>query len=106
MFQAGSGQHAILSRDFVTAAATTNHPQFDRRDGRVVEGARLESVYRGNSIEGSNPSLSAITNPYISGPEVCACNERGVLLSIRPRGWPTPSLNNDKQCNPCLKIQT
>jgi hypothetical protein len=26
----------------------------------VVEGARLESVYRGNSIEGSNPSLSAI----------------------------------------------
>ena len=31
----------------------------NRRDGRVVEGARLESVYRGNSIEGSNPSLSA-----------------------------------------------
>ena len=23
----------------------------------MVEGARLESVYRGNSIEGSNPSL-------------------------------------------------
>ena len=31
-----------------------------RRDGRVVEGARLESVFRGNSNEGSNPSLSAI----------------------------------------------
>src|SRR6185503_15313798 len=30
-----------------------------RRDGRVVEGARLESVYRGNSIQGSNPCLSA-----------------------------------------------
>ena len=29
---------------------------------RVVEGARLESVYRGNSIMGSNPILSAITN--------------------------------------------
>jgi hypothetical protein len=29
------------------------------RDGRVVEGARLESVFRGNSNEGSNPSLSA-----------------------------------------------
>ena len=27
----------------------------------MVEGARLESVYRGNSIEGSNPSLSART---------------------------------------------
>ena len=30
-----------------------------RRDGRVAEGARLESVYRGNSIQGSNPCLSA-----------------------------------------------
>jgi hypothetical protein len=29
------------------------------RGGRVVEGARLESVYTGNCIEGSNPSLSA-----------------------------------------------
>ena len=35
---------------------------YDWRDGRVVEGARLESVYRGNSIEGSNPSLSASLN--------------------------------------------
>jgi hypothetical protein len=31
-----------------------------RRGGRAVEGARLESVYTGNRIEGSNPSLSAI----------------------------------------------
>src|ERR1039457_4189729 len=30
-----------------------------RRDGRVVEGARLESVFRGNSNVGSNPTLSA-----------------------------------------------
>ena len=30
-----------------------------RRGGRVAEGARLESVYAGNRIEGSNPSLSA-----------------------------------------------
>ena len=30
------------------------------RGGRVAEGARLESVYTGNRIEGSNPSLSAI----------------------------------------------
>ena len=28
----------------------------------MAEGARLESVYRGNSIEGSNPSLSAMYN--------------------------------------------
>src|SRR6185369_17672235 len=33
------------------------HPK--RRDGRVAEGARLESVFRGNSNVGSNPTLSA-----------------------------------------------
>ena len=31
----------------------------ERRGGRVVEGARLERVYTGNRIEGSNPSPSA-----------------------------------------------
>src|ERR1700730_13734701 len=30
-----------------------------RRGGRVVEGARLESVYAGNRIAGSNPAPSA-----------------------------------------------
>ena len=35
-------------------------PRLFRRDGRAVEGARLESVYTGKTcIEGSNPSLSA-----------------------------------------------
>jgi hypothetical protein len=44
-----------------------------RTGGRVVEGARLESVYRGNSIAGSNPALSAIfvdkinNNQHFSG---------------------------------------
>src|SRR5438270_1534326 len=33
--------------------------QLRRRDGRVAEGARLESVFRGNSNVGSNPTLSA-----------------------------------------------
>jgi hypothetical protein len=32
---------------------------FNRRGVRVVEGARLESVYAGNRIAGSNPALSA-----------------------------------------------
>jgi hypothetical protein len=31
----------------------------------VVEGARLESVYTGNRIKGSNPFLSAILNPVL-----------------------------------------
>ncbi len=35
-------------------------PSAKRRDGRVAEGARLESVFRGNSNVGSNPTLSAI----------------------------------------------
>ena len=37
-----------------------------RRDVRVVEGARLESVCRGNSTVGSNPTLSAILQFAIS----------------------------------------
>ena len=46
--------------------ARTNYVRFKeadrpfRRDGRVAEGARLESVFRGNSNVGSNPTLSAI----------------------------------------------
>jgi hypothetical protein len=32
---------------------------FTRRDGRVAEGARLESVYTFTGIVGSNPTLSA-----------------------------------------------
>ena len=32
------------------------------RDGRVVEGARLESVYTVKGIKGSNPFLSAKNN--------------------------------------------
>src|SRR5204863_6429776 len=39
--------------------AVRNSLILKRRDVRVVEGARLESVCRGNSTEGSNPSLSA-----------------------------------------------
>src|SRR5438445_12428297 len=38
-------------------------PSSIRRDGRVAEGARLESVFRGNSNVGSNPTLSA--SPFI-----------------------------------------
>src|SRR5438477_4567983 len=36
-----------------------------RRDGRVAEGARLESVFRGNSNVGSNPTLSARTYIFL-----------------------------------------
>jgi hypothetical protein len=42
-----------------------------RRGVRVVEGARLESVYSGNAIAGSNPALSAKEN---------RCPERGIFV--------------------------
>src|SRR5258707_8949535 len=51
--------HVILMRDQAVLRPRGCRRFPNRRDGRVVEGARLESVYRGNSIEGSNPSLSA-----------------------------------------------
>ena len=44
------------------------------RDGRVVEGARLESVFRGNSNEGSNPSLSARFFSVLSDTDIRAGN--------------------------------
>jgi hypothetical protein len=36
------------------------------RGVRVVEGARLESVYTGNGIAGSNPALSAFARRSFS----------------------------------------
>src|SRR5512132_2173319 len=65
-----------------------------RRDGRVVEGARLESVYRGNSIEGSNPSLSAINKSIVYRLYAALRQFRGQRLyannggSPNPRTWP------------------
>jgi hypothetical protein len=38
----------------------SNSQPASRRDGRVAEGARLESVFRGNSNVSSNLTLSAI----------------------------------------------
>ena len=78
-----------------------------RRDGRVAEGARLESVYRGNSIQGSNPCLSAsssrsvrlkthvssssYTSPYNSMRVLVidddVCIHDLVTLAMSTRGW-------------------
>ncbi|GEM_PF-4381305 len=41
------------------AACRLGSGDFLRRGGRVAEGARLESVYTGNRIAGSNPAPSA-----------------------------------------------
>ena len=42
----------------------------ERRDVRVVEGARLESVCRGSSTVGSNPTLSASPFLHLQPPNV------------------------------------
>jgi hypothetical protein len=62
---AKSAQTADFSEERAFATANPRVHEFDLslwKSGRVVEGARLESVYRvKSSIEGSNPSSSAIT---------------------------------------------
>jgi hypothetical protein len=58
MLRLAKSRGVVIKTAFrVTAFASL---RFGWTGGRVVEGARLERVYRGNSIEGSNPSLSAI----------------------------------------------
>ena len=50
----------------------------------MVEGARLESVYRGNSIEGSNPSLSAMISPVAS----MRCEKHAVFTYLIRTNFP------------------
>ena len=49
----------IYSRNFVCVLVPSEYIARKWRGGRVVEGARLESVYAGNRIAGSNPAPSA-----------------------------------------------
>ena len=46
----------------------------------MVEGARLESVFRGNSNVGSNPTLSAIDQMYLQ-------SQLDVAGSARSDAW-------------------
>ena len=50
------------------------------RDVRVVEGARLERVYRGNSIVGSNPTFSAIA--VLDGESAVPCNLQSATAGL------------------------
>jgi hypothetical protein len=51
----------------------------------VVEGARLESVYRGDSIVGSNPTVSAIEKAPALGAFSMAERERPRTHRVRSR---------------------
>src|SRR5262245_59771799 len=66
-FRACRGPRPASGRGSVQSQRLSVCPPFDtlsipleRRDVRVAEGARLESVCRGNSTVGSNPTLSAM----------------------------------------------
>ena len=48
----------MVASDSLTRRAVLSAAMF-WRGGRAVEGAALEMLFRGNSNEGSNPSLSA-----------------------------------------------
>ena len=50
------------------------------RDVRVAEGARLERVYRGNSIVGSNPTFSA--NAVLDGESAVPCNLQSAIAGL------------------------
>ena len=46
----------------------------------MVEGARLERVYRGNSIVGSNPTFSAIA--VLDGELAVPCNLQSAIAGL------------------------
>src|SRR5688572_16992499 len=52
-----------IRRRLTSRACPERAQRVEGRDVRVVEGARLESVCRGNSTVGSNPTLSAKPKP-------------------------------------------
>ena len=57
----------------INSSRSANSSPYDRfrfcrpvgRDGRVAEGARLESVYTFTGIVGSNPTLSAVLDAFL-----------------------------------------
>jgi hypothetical protein len=68
----------------------------------VVEGARLESVYRGNSIEGSNPSLSAIIEFANGHSGVFQSPETQVQLLAQGRSESAPI--RASKCRPANRV--
>ena len=72
------------------------------RGGRVAEGAPLLREYRGNLIEGSNPSLSAIIDksPACAGlflVLVLACGDPRCYLEVPPQAPPRHK-GTDRAC--------
>src|SRR5579864_8308018 len=74
-----------------------------RRDGRVAEGARLESVYTGNRIVGSNPTPSARSTVRRHWLPLAAIHLKHCKISIfsakfRPQSFVAERSNPAKSC--------
>jgi hypothetical protein len=67
----------------------------------VVEGARLESVYRGNSIQGSNPCLSANEIDRLTGAGD-AVHDSSVEFKRSPVGVAT--ITDSVDCDGVLRL--
>ena len=61
------GRAALIAPDGTAAIVRRFRAGFSasRRGGRVAEGARLESVWAGNRLVGSNPTPSATLMRYV-----------------------------------------
>jgi hypothetical protein len=84
---------AVVNREFrLLSRMLLHYFPMRRRDGRVAEGARLESVFRGNSNVGSNPTLSA---RYAAGLRLRAgFRQRLALRSACQRKSSKPATHN------------
>ena len=66
-FFSRGGDRARGAQSSFAFRSRVNIVRASRRGGRVVEGARLESVYAGNRIAGSNPAPSASRRKSLRG---------------------------------------
>lgn len=76
-----------LPQETTARAERASVPGRFRRGGRVVEGARLESVYTGNGIAGSNPAPSASNSRNLSSSSRLR-QARHFLHACRDFAWP------------------
>ncbi len=82
-------------------ATRTRSEAPSRRGVRVAEGARLESVYTGNRIEGSNPSLSAIFRTRCPARSEAGAEEGRVRRNGTVRTWSGRERSSHKYAVSC-----
>jgi hypothetical protein len=74
----------VVASDSLTHSAALSVVIF-WRGGRAVEGAALEMLFRGNSNEGSNPSLSAKFESVAFHPGFSSPPSAGFFMPLVPQ---------------------